>query len=221
MKKTTITFLLFFALLTLYASVAYSMSSEDEAEAQSAVSNTKLTMDGLAILMGVFSPINDEMKNIYGSAFTLGGQYCINMSRSTDILTSIGFAQKTGDPYYDDPTFSSSESSELRIVPLEVSIRQRITLMKNPSGLVHRGLYAGIGLNYIWATEEIPGLLSSKGGDFGMQVFAGPQIFFTKNVAFEGEVKLLMNDVDMKYEDERYSITLSGLVIRVGLSWYY
>jgi len=54
-----------------------------------------------------------------------------------------------------------------------------------------------------------------------MQIFAGPQIFLRDNVAFEGEAKLLLNQVNMKSNDIRYSITLSGLVIRVGLSWYY
>ena len=93
--------------------------------------------------------------------------------------------------------------------------------MKGPSGLISRGFYAGAGINYIRAVEKIPGLLSAEGGDFGIQIFAGPQMFFTDNLAFEGEAKLLINNVDMKYEDDRYSINLSGLVVRAALAWYY
>ena len=188
---------------------------------QPVVEKTNPTMDGLALLMGVYSPLQDEMKGIYGGAFALSGQYCLNMSKSVDLLASIGFIQKTGNPYYDVPTFSSGSSSEIRIIPMEVSIRRRIVFMKSPSGLVSRGLYVGAGINYVRASEEIPEIMSSSGGDFGMQIFAGPQMFITKNLAFEGEVKLMMNEVDMKHEDERYSITLSGLVIRAALSWYY
>ena len=240
MKRITIIFLLFFVLLYSYSSFAQSVSSAEEpkpppmeeekpglerieeAEVSALeVEKTRAPMDGLTLLMGVFSPLHDEMKDIYGGAFTLSGQYCLSMSRSTDLLASIGLMRKSGDPYYDVPTFSSDNSSTIRIVPLEISVRRRITLMKSPSGLMHRGFYAGVGVNYIRAKEEIPRLLSASGGDFGMQIFAGPQIFFTENVAFEGEVKLLMNEVDMKYEDNRYSITLSGLIIRVALSWYH
>jgi hypothetical protein len=240
MKTITISFLLSFALLCPYDSFAQPVDSTEEPEpplmeagketggwgnvemgGQGEVEKKKSPMDGLTLLMGVLSPVHAEMKDMYGSAFTLSGRYCLSMGGSTDILTSIGFVQKTGDPYYDDLTFSPGESSTLRVIPLEISIRRRMVFMRSPSGLVSRGLYAGAGINYIRATEEIPGILSARGGDFGAQIFAGPQMFFTDNLAFEGEMKLLMSEVDMKYEDNRYSITLSGLVIRVGLSWYY
>jgi len=240
MKRIAITFLLSLVLLYSQGSFAQPVDSAEEPKPPpmeekkpvlersegaevSALETGKAwaPKDGLTLLMGVFSPLHDEMKDIYGGAFTLSGRYCLNMSSSTDLLASVGFMQKSGDPYYDIPTFSSDGSSAIRIIPLEVSVRRRIALMKSPSGLVHRGFYGGFGINYIRATEEIPGHTSASGGDFGMQIFAGPQMFFTKNVAFEGEVKLLMNEVDMKYEDNRYSLTLSGLVIRAALSWYH
>lgn len=242
MKRIAIDFLLFLALLYSCNCFAQPLNSaeepemppteEEEAEVEpeldvalpaqpGEIEEMRSPVDGLALLIGVFSPLQDEMKDIYGGAFTLSGQYCLNMSSSTDVLASVGFMQKSGDPYYDVPTFSSGKSSKLRIIPLEISVRRRIALTKSPSGLVYRGFYAGLGINYVRASEEISGLLSASGGDFGMQVLAGPQIFFTENVAFEGEVKLLMNEVDMKYEDKRYSITVTGLVIRAALSWYY
>ncbi len=229
MKITAITFLLFF--LCFYSSSAQSVdSAEKEDEGMGATfspwmeeEEMERPMDGISLLMGVYSPFDDEMKGIYGSAFSLSGQYCLNMSRSIDLLGAIGFVKKGGDPYYDIPTFSASsdESSSIRIIPLEISIRHRVALMKNPYGSLSRGLHAGAGINYIWAKEEIPGTPSASGGDFGVQIFAGPQIFINKNLAFEGEVKLLLNSVDMKYEEKRYSLTLSGLLIRAGLSWYY
>ena len=229
MKRTVTIFLLSFALLS-YSSFARcanfgeeleSSLMEEEVEVQLEFGKTRAPMDGLTLLMGVFSPLHDEIKDMYGSGFTLSGRYCLNMSGSTDVLASIGFMQNGGDPYYNVSTFSSSEPSTLSIIPLEVSVRRRIVLTRSPSGLVLRGLYAGVGINYIRATEEVPQILSASGGDFGMQIFAGPHVFFTDNIAFEGEVKLLMNEVDMKYEDNRYSLTLTGLVIRAALSWYY
>jgi hypothetical protein len=234
MKKTTIIFLLLF--LCSYSFFAQPVDSAEKAETPQEEKGIGATfspwmdegdierpMDGITLFMGVYSPFDDEMKGIYGSAFSLSGQYCLNMSRSIDLLTSIGFVTKGGDPYYDIPTFSTSsdESSSLRIIPLEISMRYRMALMKNPYGSLSRGLYAGAGINYIWAKEEIPGTPSASGGDFGAQIFAGPQIFINRNLAFEGEVKLLLNSVDMKYEEKRYSLTLSGLLIRAGLSWYY
>ena len=234
MKIIVITFPLFF--LCFYNSFAQPMDSAEEAGSPQAEKGMGATfspwldeeemgqpMDGISLLMGVYSPFDDEMKGIYGSAFSLSGQYCLNMSRSIDLLGSIGLVTKGGDPYYDVPTFSTSsdDSSSLRIIPLEISIRHRVALMKSPYGSLSRGLYAGAGINYIWAREEIPGTPSANGGDFGAQIFAGPQIFINRNLAFEGEVKLLLNSVDMKYEERRYSLTLSGLLIRAGLSWYY
>jgi len=229
MKITAITFLLFF--LCSYSSFAQTVDSPEKAENEMEATfspwmeeeDMGRPMDGITLLMGVYSPFDDEMKGIYGSAFSLSGQYCLNMSRSIDLLGAIGFAKKGGDPYYDVPTFASSsdESSSIRIIPLEISMRYRMALMKSPYGSLSRGLYAGAGINYIWAKEEIPGTPSASGGDFGAQIFAGPQIFINKNLAFEGEVKLLLNSVDMKYEEKRYSLTLSGLLIRAGLSWYY
>ncbi len=224
----TIAFLLCFALLYPYNSFAQSteapgpVSARVEAkEAQPMAMAMKPVMDGLTLLMGVYSPLDEEMKGIYGGMFSLSGQYSLNMGGSTDLLASVGFMRRSGNPYYNVPTFSSGRSSTIQIIPMELSIRRRVTFMKSTSGSTSRGFYAGAGVNYVRASEEIPEFLSAKGGDFGTQIFAGPQVFFTRNLVFEGEVKFLMNDVDMKHEDNKYSITLSGLIIRAALSWYY
>lgn len=237
MKKTAIVFLLSLALLYSYGSSAQPADSAGKpglppveaekakslpaAEEPAEVGATESPVDGPTLLMGVFIPLHDDIKEIYGSIFTLSGQYCLNMSSYMDLLGSIGYIKRSGDPYYDIPTFSSGKSSTIRITPLEVSVRRRVVLMRSPSGFVSRGLYFGVGVNYILAREKIPGILSAKGGNFGVQILAGPQIFFTENLAFEAEAKLLLNEVNMKYENEKYSINLSGLVIRIGLSWYY
>ena len=67
----------------------------------------------------------------------------------------------------------------------------------------------------------------AKGGDFGLQIFVGPQIFFRDHFAFEGELKLIMNNVNMEYQEESYIqnrdyiANLYGITIRLALSWYY
>ena len=218
MKRIGIAFLLCLTLLYSYSSFAQSVESAQKLEA---VAETRSTMDGLSLLMGVYSPVDEEMKGIYGGMFSLSAQYNLNMGGPTDLLASIGIMRKSGNPYYNTPTFSSGKSSTIQLIPMELSIRRRVVLMRSPSGLASRGFYGGVGINYIRASEEIPDFLSAKGGDFGLQVFAGPQIFFTENFVFEGEVKFLMNDMSMKHEDNIYSITLSGLIIRAALSWYY
>ena len=185
----------------------------------SSVQNMKIghSTDGVGIMMGAYSPFHSEMKGIYGGAFMLSGQYCLNMSRSIDLLMSIGFIRKEGNPYYEDSTFTSGDRSNIRIIPMEVNIRKRFVLMREPA----RGLFVGAGINYISANEKVPDIISASGGDFGSHIFAGPQIFIMDNVAFEGEVKLLMNEIDMKDGSLRYPLTLSGLTIKAGLSWYY
>ena len=223
MKGISIAFLLCLALSHSYSSFAQSVESGPEPEAgmPAAPTETGSTIDGLSLLMGVYSPIDEEMKGLYGGMFSLSAQYNLNMGGPTDLLASIGIMKKSGNPYYNIPTFSSGESSTIQLIPMELSIRRRAVFMRTPSGLVSRGFYGGVGINYIRVSEDIPEFLSASGGDFGLQVFAGPQIFFTENFVFEGEVKFLMNDVTMKHEDSKYSITLSGLVIRAALSWYY
>jgi streptogramin lyase len=181
-----------------------------------------IAANGLAILMGVYSPFQNEMENIYGNGFILGGQYYLSMSPSIDLLASIGFMDQSGNPncgYCGDPTFLSDNVPTINMIPMEVGMRYRIAFMKYPSE--PRGLYVGAGINYIRVTEKIPDIISAKGSGFGTQIFAVPQIFFRKNIAFEGEVKLLMNKVNMESCDSRYSINLSGLVVRAGLSWYF
>jgi hypothetical protein len=173
--------------------------------------------DGVAIMMGVYSPFQSEMKGVYSGAFTISGQYCLNMSRSIDLLGLLGYTHSEGNPYYDDLSFTSGGSSTINIIPIEMSIRKRFVFMKEPA----RGLFAGVGINYIRVTEKMPDIVSASGGDFGMHLFVGPQIFIRNNLAFEGEVKLLMNEIDMKDSSLRYPLTLSGLTIKAGLSWYY
>ena len=223
MKGIAIAFLLCLALSYSYSSFAQSVESTPKPEAgmPAALTETRSTIDGLSLLMGVYSPIDEEMKGVYGGMFSLSAQYNLNMGGPTDLLASIGLMKKSGNPYYNIPTFSSGKSSTIQLIPMELSIRRRVVFMRRPSGLVSRGFYGGVGVNYIRVSEDIPRFLSANGGDFGLQVFAGPQIFFTENFVFEGEVKFLMNDVTMKHEDSKYSITLSGLVIRAALSWYY
>ena len=225
MTRTLTIFLLSFALLYLVSSSSFSQTEAPAetvaVEPQPEVRGMKPTLDGFSLLMGVYSPLHDEMKGIYGGMFSLSGQYCLNMSRTIDILASIGLMKRSGNPYYDIPTFVSGQSSDIRIIPLELSVRRRIAFMRSPTGFMTRGLYIGTGINYLMVKEKIPGILDASGGDFGVQIFAGPQMFFTRNLAFDGEVKLFLNEVDMKHEDNRYSVTLSGLVIRAALSWYY
>lgn len=229
MKKLFIFLLLSFAFLFLQESIAQSPNSIDTVKAQSAKSDLapKLTMDGVTLFTGVYLPFHDETKGIYGNSFITGIQYALNMGRSIDIMASVGLALDSGNPYYDVSTFSSSKSSKISFVPMEISLRKRIALIKNSMGLSYRGLYGGIGINYINVKEEIPDFLLAKGGDFGLQIFAGPQIFFKDRFAFEGEVKLVMNNVGMKYQDESdiqdkdYIINLYGVAIRLALSWYY
>lgn len=223
MKRLTIIFLLCFALLYSYTSLADSTPPVQikPIETQPTMGAMEPIMDGLTLLMGVYSPIDEEMKGIYGEMFSLSAQYSLNMGGTTDLVASIGFMRKNGNPYYNIPTFSSGRSSTIQIIPMELSIRRRMTFMRTPSGSTARGFYVGGGINYVRASEDISEFLSAKGGDFGTQIFAGPQIFFTQNLVLEGEVKFLMNDVDMTHEDNKYSITLSGLIIRAALSWYY
>ena len=235
-NRTAIFLLLPLALLCSYSSFAQpvdsvegqgSLPTQEQAEDRPAIEEpteyetSESPMDGPTLLMGVFIPLHDDIKEIYGSAFMLSGQYCLNMSNYMDLIGSVSYVKRSGDPYYDVPTFSSDKSSTIKIIPLEASVRRRVPLMRSPSGFVSRGLYFGAGINYILDREKIPGVLSAKGGNFGAQIFAGPQIFFTENLAFEGEIKLLLNEVGMEYENEEYSINLSALVFRVALSWYY
>jgi len=200
----------------LFSYSTFACSTGENAPSPSSIKIGNST-DGAGVMMGVYSPFNSEMKGIYGGAFIISGQYCLNMSRSIDLLTSIGFIRKEGDPYYKDSTFSSGDHSNINIIPIELSIRRRFVLMKEPA----RGLFIGAGINYIRATEKIPDIVSSSGGDFGTHIFAGPQVFLRDNVAFEGEVKLIMNEIDMKDGSLRYPLTLSGLTIKAGFSWYY
>ena len=199
-------------------SVVWSAESKSSDEGQSEIVQTS---DGFAILMGVYSPFDTEMKGIYGSAFSLGAQYYLNMSRSIDLLASVSFAHKKGNPFYDDLTFTSDNISSITFFPIELSIRKRFIFMKNPTKGLSRGLYLGTGINYIHASEKIKDEKSTRGGDFGTHIFAGPQIFLNDNLAFEGEVKVLLNNVDMKRGSTRYPITFSGLTIKAGLAWYY
>jgi len=173
--------------------------------------------DGIGIIMGVYSPFHKEMEGIYGKSFILNVQHSLNMSPTIDIISSIGYMRKEGNPYYDDPSFVSGNRSKISIIPMEISIRKKYSLMKSPP----RGLFIGTGINYIRASEKIPDVISTSGGNFGTHLFIGPQIFLRDGLAFEGEIKLLMNEVDMKSGNIRYPITLSGLSIKAGIMWYY
>ncbi|MGB9597142.1 MAG: hypothetical protein ACPL7B_12745 [Candidatus Poribacteria bacterium] len=180
-----------------------------------------VTLDGFSILMGVYSPFDKDMKGIYGSLFSLSAQYCLNMGRSVDLLASVGFAHKNGNPFYDDLTFTSDNISSITFFPVEISARKRFVFMKNPTKGLSRGLYIGAGINYIRAREKINEMQITSGGDFGAHLFAGPQIFLNDSLAFEGDVKLLFNSIDMKRGSTRYSLMFSGLMIKAGLAWYY
>jgi hypothetical protein len=173
--------------------------------------------DGIGIKLGVYSPFHEEMKGIYGGAFAIDTQYSLNMSPTMDILASVGLIRKEGNPYYNDPSFTSGDRSNISIIPIEVSLRKRFNLMKYPP----RGIFIGAGINYIRVTEKMPDIISASGGDFGSHLFVGPQIFLRDGLAFEGEVKLLINELDLKSGNLRYPVTLSGLIIKAGLMWYY
>lgn len=205
--------------ILLFTGNVYTLLADEPPQNESSVEVVRIgnSADGVGITMGVYSPFHDEMKGIYGGAFTINGQYSLNMSSTIDLLASVGLTRKEGNPYYDDPSFASGDRSSLRIIPIELSLRKRFSLMKYPP----RGMFIGAGINYIVASEKMPNVMSSKGGDFGSHIFVGPQIFLRDGLAFEGEIKLLVNEVDMKSRNDRYPITFSGLTIKAGLMWYY
>ncbi len=204
------------SIINNFAELSRGISSEEDQGEEIIV-----TLDGFSVLMGVYSPFDTNMKGIYGSIFSLSARYCLNMGRSVDLLASVGFAHKNGNPFYDDLTFTSDNISSITFFPVEISARKRFIFMKNPTKGLSRGLYIGGGVNYIRAREKINEIQTTNGGDFGAHLFAGPQIFLNDSLAFEGDVKLLFNSIDMKHGSIRYSLMFSGLMIKAGLAWYY
>ncbi|MBM3212388.1 hypothetical protein FJZ33_09215 [Candidatus Poribacteria bacterium] len=211
--------------LFVFVSIFFLLLYTQESLSQTAVSEkspkSEFTMDGIMLNLGVYRPFHSEMKNIYGTGFTMGIQHCLNMTKSMDIVTSIGLIRKSGNPYYDVSTFLSERNSEIQIIPIEIGLRRRMVIMRNSKGFASRGIYGGAGINYIRAREEVPDILVAKGGDFGLQVFAGPQVLINNNLAFEGEIKMIMNSVNMKYRDKKYNLNLYGFIIKAIFAWYY
>ena len=197
--------------------IALSQDNSPKEESSVEIVRVDNSGDGVGIRLGVYSPFHEEMKGIYGGAFAFDAQYSLNMSLTTDLLASVGLIRKEGNPYYGDPSFTSGDRSKISIIPIEVSLRKRFSLMKYPP----RGMFIGAGINYIRVAEKMTDIVSATGGDFGTHIFVGPQIFLRDGLAFEGEVKLLINEVDLKSGNIRYPVTLSGLIIKAGLMWYY
>ncbi len=216
--KLISTFLILCCVL-IFALATDALSEDNSSKDESSVEIVRVgnSGDGIGVMFGVYSPFHEEMKGVYGGSFAMSAQYSLNMSVTTDLLLSVGLIRKEGNPYYGDPSFTSGDQSKISIVPIEMNVRKRFSLMKYPP----RGMFIGAGLNYVRAAEKMPDIVSSSGGDFGTHIFAGPQIFIRDGLALEGEVKLMINEVNLKSGNMRYPVTLSGLIIKAGLMWYY
>ncbi|MFQ6113312.1 MAG: hypothetical protein ACE5NG_04380 [bacterium] len=169
----------------------------------------------LIALGGVFSPIDNEIQNIYGGGPT--GQIALAASVGEYGRVKFGgnFFNRSGDPFYQSRDFDAGDPAELTLTGLSLSLEA------NPLTAGYPRLYFGAGVEYVFGKEEITGQESGDGGAIGARLSVTPEFRLSQRISFIAEAGYRFLELTFKSDRDRYRFNLSGASLLLGLGYNF
>lgn len=167
----------------------------------------------MQVLGGLFSPVSDDMQDMYGTA-PLGQLYLVAaMNEQSRLKIAGNLFRKSGNPYIALDDFIAGDPARLALnsVGLLLEVGGRGT--QNPK------VYIGAGLLYCWGSESIDGMGSNSGDGLGGVFTLTPEFQLSQKLYLAMEASLRLIEVQFTDHNQRYRFNLSGGALSIGLGY--
>ena len=181
--------------------------------AQAQLSQARLQLRADA---GIFSPLGDQVKNIYGSGPVW--QLTLNAALSEQSRLKLGYARirLTGNPFYEFADFITRNSSMITLNGLSMLLEITGKTTNNPK------VYLGAGVIYEFGSEKIIGNSSNRGDGLGLIFTMSPEFRISRTLFVSVEAGLRLLEVTFQGNGRiPYTFNLSGGTLSAGLAYRF
>ncbi|MFQ5639277.1 MAG: hypothetical protein ACE5IR_14940 [bacterium] len=168
----------------------------------------------LLALGGVFSPSDDEIRNIYGDALLGKVELAAPLSPFSRLRLGANVFSRNGDPFYQSGDFNAGDVADLTLKGVSLSLETN-PFRKNKTQVQ---LYFGAGVDYVFANEEILGRETGDGSAIGAHISVTPEFPLSQRVSFVAEASYRWLEITFKSGRNRYKFNLSGASLLIGLA---
>jgi len=169
----------------------------------------------LIVLGGVYSPIDDEIQNVYGDGPTGEFALAAPVGRSGRLKFGASFFTRKGDPFYKSDDFDAGDAGELTLAGPSLSFETHVLTAGYPR------LYFGAGVDYVFGREEITGQETGNGEAIGAHISLTPEFRLSNRILFLAEASYRFLEITFKSGRDRYRFNLSGASLLVGFSFKF
>lgn len=165
---------------------------------------------------------DQDMSDTYGGMNGAGAQLAVRIAEATWFYMATGYAEASGNPYYDSPGFDGGDAVTVRTVPLRMGIRD--DMVAHPD----LAIWWGVAAETSWIREEIPSPVPDAfdsraredGWGFGLWLTFGPEYLWSggdKGVGIEAAWGGSGGEVARG--ERRHDVNLSGVSVSLYLDW--
>lgn len=167
------------------------------------------------VMGGIYSPIEEEVENIYGSSFQGLLALSSPLGDFGRMKVVADFLQTKGDPYYRNKDFRAGDAATLSLRSVALLIETSGRSANNPR------LFLGAGLVYAVAREKIVGVSSNPGDGIGVQFAVAPEVRLLSRISLVADAAYRFLQLTFRNDKDRYRLNLSGGSLKFGLAYHF
>ena len=167
------------------------------------------------VLGGVFSPVNDEIQNVYGDGPTAHFALASALGQRGRIKLAVNYFNQNGDPFYRSVDFVADNAGELTLTGASLSLETNPLTNKYPH------LYFGAGVDYVFGKESITGLADGDGNGIGAHLSFIPEFQISQRLSLVVDATYRFLEIKFKSGRNRYQFDLSGANLTIGLGYNF
>lgn len=169
----------------------------------------------LIMLSGVHRPVDKEVQNMYGSGPLVQLAVTAPLGERGRLRLTANYFRRDGDPYYQADDFDAGDAGEISLTGVSLNIETRGPTVYNPR------LYIGAGLVYLFGTEKVRHLATSRGDGLGVCVSLAPEVRLSQRFSIAAEAGLRLLEVMFQSGKDRYRFNFSGGSLLIGLAVHF
>ncbi|MFQ5641239.1 MAG: hypothetical protein ACE5IR_24940 [bacterium] len=164
---------------------------------------------------GVYSLLEEEVHNVYGSGPLFQLQFVAKMSKQSRLKIGGSYFRTTGNPYYSLGDFIVGDTGTLSLNSLSMVIELGGKTANNPK------VYVGAGVLYYFGSENIDGHSKNNGDGLGALISLSPEFQLSGKAFLVMEAGLRLVEVKFRNDNRRYTFNLSGGTLSIGLAYRF
>lgn len=174
------------------------------------IAKTRLQFQAIG---GVFSPVEEEMQNVYGSSSIFQLNLVAAMNEQSRLKIGASHFQSSGNPFYSLNDFLVGDVATLSMNSLSLMLELGGKATHNPK------VYVGAGVIYYFGSENIEGVGKNGGDGLGGMFSLSPEFQLSNHVFLVMEAALRLVEVKFRDNNRRYTFNLTGGTLSLGIAY--